>query len=104
MTPFTWALVGAAIVLIAVWPASQRLRHPQVQPLAAYLIFLTVLVMVGGALLALAGWLVSLLGLRGLLPPGGWTVAGTLLVAAGGGLVAAYAVSREPRRRKVRPD
>ena len=63
-----WTLIGImvlATLLLAAWPYAQHIRHPETRPLAAYLIFVTIIsaALAGG--IALSSALVLLLA-----PPG----------------------------------
>jgi hypothetical protein len=98
-----WGLIGALIVIVGAWPLAQRLRHPRVQPVAAWAIFLAVFAMVGGACLTAAAYVLSLVGVT----PPSLPVAvalGALVVLVPGLVAASWAIRREPRRHKVKPD
>jgi len=59
-------LIGAGLLVAAI-PYVMRIRHPRQKPLAAYLIFVFVLVTVAAVLFRLLVWLAGKLGLAGAL-------------------------------------
>lgn len=52
--PGIW--LAALIVLALAWPISQRFRHERLRPLAAYLLFTSVLTLVSGLLFMMFVW------------------------------------------------
>lgn len=96
--PVAWII--ALILLVACWPLSQRLRHERLQPLAAYLLFTTVLVLVS----AIVFW-VLVLGASALMPPASLEAAGAALVigllSLAPGLALAVWIVRRPQTRRM---
>ncbi|SIO47442.1 hypothetical protein SAMN05444722_2412 [Rhodovulum sp. ES.010] len=93
-------LIAAVVLLAACWPFAQRWRHPDQRPLAAYLIFASVLALVS----APPFWLISVLAqllLPGGVPTAGLTAVAVALVSLGAGVLAACRVVRRPPRRRM---
>jgi len=63
MSPEALGFTIGAVLLAAAVPYVARIRHSRQKFLAAYLIFVTVFAIVGGALFALLSWGASALGL-----------------------------------------
>jgi hypothetical protein len=60
MDDFWSSLIIGVIILAIAIPYVARIRHPEQKPLAAYLIFTSVFVVVAVVLFNLLGWLVAL--------------------------------------------
>lgn len=60
MGNFWISLIIGMLILAAAIPYVARIRHPEQKPLAAYLIFVTVFILVAVLLFSLLGWLVTL--------------------------------------------
>ncbi len=94
------AAVAGLLVLAGCWPLAQALRNDKLHPVAAYLLFVSVLGLVSAAIFA-----VLLRGAMAFLGPAalesaGAAVAITLLSLAPG-LAAARRVVRRPQRRRM---
>lgn len=95
--------VGVAVlVLLAGWPLAQRLRHEDQRPIAAFLIFTSMLILVAAVV-----WWGGLLVASAILPPevmeGDAVGAIILLVSVAAGFVAgSLLVKRPPSRRMPR--
>lgn len=96
--PVAWIIVLLALVLC--WPLAQSLRHEQLRPVAAYLLFTSVLVLVTAPVFLALAWIATLL-----LPAGaaGGTVTAlvTLLLSLLPGLAAARWIVRRPQNRRM---
>lgn len=95
-----WAWVIAFVALVACWPLAQVFRHEKLRPLAAYLLFVSVLALVSAAVfwlvLLVAGALVGAGRLEGSGP-----AAIVILVSLVPGLAAARWVVRRPQVRRM---
>lgn len=96
--PLAWIIV--LVVLVASWPIAQSLRHEKLHPLAAYLLFISVLVLVAASVFWLLVWVTfALLGptaLEGIGP----AVAVTL-VSLVPGFAAGWWIVRRPQWRRM---
>ncbi len=96
--PAAWIM--ALLLLIACWPISRALRHEQLHPLAAYLLFTSMLVLVSAIV-----FFVLLQAAAATLPPGALEGAGPALVVALlsllPGLIAGWLVVRRPQIRRM---
>lgn len=95
--PVGWIII--LVVLVACWPIAQSLRHEKLQPLAAYLLFTSVLILVAAAVFWVLIWggraLIGASALEGAGP----AVAITLLSLVPGFLAARWIVRRPQWRR-----
>lgn len=100
--PSAMAWAAALLVLAACWPLSQRWRHADQRPLAAYLVFASATILVAAAVF----WgLVSLAGLLLPEPAGDSTVARIvvpILSFVPALIVARWLVRRPPKNRMPR--
>lgn len=93
-------LVAAIILLGLFWPLAQRLRHKDLKPLAAYLLFTSVFVLVGSAVFVLIFWInLAVLPEGALRSPVAMTF--VLLIAAVPAFVAGFLVVRRPQIRRM---
>lgn len=53
--------VIALLLLVACWPVAQRLRHDNLHPVAAYLLFTSMLLLVSATLFWILIWIASLI-------------------------------------------
>lgn len=53
--------VIALVLLVACWPVAQRLRHDKLHPVAAYLLFTSMLLLVSTTVFWVAIWVASLI-------------------------------------------
>lgn len=58
VTPLAWIIAVAAIA--ACWPLAQAFRHEKLRPLAAFLLFVSMLALVGGAVFLGLTWLLAM--------------------------------------------
>ena len=98
LNPLVW--IAPIVLLVLFWPLVQRLRHKDLAPLAAYLLFASVFALVGAAVFMLA---VSI-GMA-VLPEGAMrTMAApliVLLIATIPAFFAAWLVVRRPQSRRM---
>lgn len=97
-SPFVWI---AVIVLLAIfWPLAQSLRHENLKPLAAYLLFTSVFALVSALIFSLAVWIGrALLPEAMMLAPMAASV--TLLVSIVPAFSAAFWIVRRPQVRRM---
>ena len=98
MATYGWLALLSLLTLTGAWPYTQRVRHPSISPLAAYLIFVVALaamtsVMLGMVSNLLAGHRAS----DNLQDPVG-TLGLFALTLAPGLLLASWLIQRPPRR------
>lgn len=65
MTPEIVIWSAAAAFLLLAWPLSRRMKHPDMKPLAAWLVFVSVFALAGGALFAALAGALALVGATG---------------------------------------
>ena len=97
LEPVAWII--AVVVLVACWPLAQRLRHEKLRPLAAYLLFVSVLGLVAGGVFWALAWVFKLSGPEGAL--GHVSASVIFLVALLTGYVAGRWVVRLPQERRM---
>ncbi|GAB4137300.1 MAG: hypothetical protein Tsb0016_02370 [Sphingomonadales bacterium] len=90
-------LIGVAILVAAV-PYVHAARHPDSKPLAAYLIFVTVLSVVGAGLFWLALTIAAMLVGAEMLSKPWVAIILIAIIAAPALLIARWAISRPPRQ------
>lgn len=96
--PVVWIIV--LLVLVACWPMSQALRHERLRPVAAYLLFTSVLVLVSALMFMVLVW--GALALAGpALLEGAAAAAITLVLALVPGLLAARWIVSFPQARRM---
>lgn len=98
-----WVLAGWVAFFLVAWPYVQRRRHPKTQALAAYLIFITVVVAVAGLLFFLISRLLLIAGGPGLLARP-LPALGAFLLAFLPAWFAGRALIRRPPKRPPRLD
>jgi hypothetical protein len=91
-------LVGIALLAAAI-PVAARVRHPEQKPFAAYLIFITIFVVVTMLLFNLLGWLAGLLGLGAALEEVGAILLLAVLASLPALGLAIWQVRKPPMRR-----
>ncbi len=97
LEPVAW-LVGA-LLIVGCWPLAQGMKHPDQSPLAAFLLFASLLALAGAAVFRGLVWLVALAGFDA------GPVTGTAIMLAAllaGTLAGRWIVRRPPRRRMPR--
>jgi len=94
---WTLALIAGALGIAAV-PWVRRIRHPEQKPFAAYLVFMTVFLLVAAFSYALLIWLISLLGLQSLLDGGLGATVFLLLTFVPAFLLGTWQGSKPPLR------
>jgi len=98
LQPMAW--IAALLVLVACWPISQALRHPRLRPLAAFLLFTSVLALVSAgifwALLLIVGALFGAAALEG--PVAAVVI---VLISLLSGFAAGRAIVRRPQVRRM---
>lgn len=97
MTPEIVIWSAAAAFLLLAWPLSRRMKHPDMKPLAAWLVFVSVFALAGGALFAALAGAISLVGATGALDRPAWAILAALLVIAPALAAARASVRRPPR-------
>ncbi|KZY47413.1 hypothetical protein A3731_29885 [Roseovarius sp. HI0049] len=90
-------LVIALLATGACWPLAQKMKHPDQAPLAAFLLFASVLGPVAAAAYFVLTWIVTLL--AGTTPGPGTGVVCLVAAALAGGTSARQVIRRPPRRR-----
>ena len=95
--PLVWII--AVVLLIGCWPLAQRLRHEKLRPLAAYLIFVSVLALVSGGVFWALAWIFTLSGPQSAL--GNVAAFILLLIALLAGFFAGWWVIRFPQNRQM---
>lgn len=91
-------LVGIALLAAAI-PIATRVRHPEQKPFAAYLIFITIFVVVTMVLFNVLGWLAGLLGLGSALKKVGAILLLAILASLPALMLAIWQVRKPPLRR-----
>lgn len=91
-------LVGIALLAAAI-PVAARVRHPGQKPFAAYLIFITIFVVVTMVLFNVLGWLAGLLGLGSALKEVGAILLLAILASLPAFALAIWQVRKPPMRR-----
>jgi hypothetical protein len=99
MTSYWTTLLLGAGMLVAAIPYVQRIRHPQQKPLAAYLIFVSVFLVIASVLFRLFLWLAAGTGLEGALDDTGPALLFIALVFLPAVAVAAWQARKPPWRR-----
>lgn len=90
----------AILVLALSWPVAQSLRHDKLRPLAAYLLFTSVFVLVAAAIFLLAVRLgAALLGVEAMEGPAAAFI--VLLLSLVPGFAAARWIVRRPQERRM---
>jgi hypothetical protein len=98
MTAEVLIWVAAVAFLFLAWPLAQRLKHPAMKPIAAWLVFVSAFALVGAAAFLALLWGFAGAGVTTALYEPVWAAV-TSLVAIGLAFAAArYAVRRTPRR------
>lgn len=95
--PVAWLI--AAALLVACWPLAQRLRHEKLRPVAAYLLFVSVLGLVAGGVFWALAWLFTLWGPDAAL--GNVAAAVIMLLSLGAGFVAGRWIIRYPQTHRM---
>lgn len=103
MGNFWFSLIIGALILAAAIPYVGRIRHPEQKPLAAYLIFMTVFIVVAVVLFSLLGWLVTLFELGHTLSRPGPAVLFLVLVFLPAILLAGWLARKPPWRQGPPP-
>lgn len=98
MTDYTIGLLIWLVLLVAAIPYIKRIRHPAQQPVAAYLIFLFMFVIVSSVLYGLLGWLASILGMGPMLARTGPAIVFLLLVLLPAFFAATWLARKPPWR------
>ncbi len=96
-TYWTALLLGAALLLAAI-PYVRKIRHPEQKPLAAYLIFISVFLVVAALLFRLLLWLAARLDLEAALDDPGPALLFIALVFLPAIAVAAWQARKPPWR------
>ncbi|HSJ47996.1 MAG TPA: hypothetical protein VLA26_04040 [Gammaproteobacteria bacterium] len=91
-------LVGVALLAAAI-PVAAHVRHPEQKPFAAYLIFITIFVVVTMVLFNVLGWLAGLLGLASTLKEVGAILLLAILASLPAFALAIWQVRKPPMRR-----
>jgi di/tricarboxylate transporter len=91
-------LVGIALLAAAI-PVAARVRHPEQKPFAAYLIFITIFVVVTMVLFNVLGWLAGLLGMASALKEVGAILLLAILASLPAFALAIWQVRKPPLRR-----
>lgn len=91
-------LAGIALLAAAI-PVAARVRHPDQKPFAAYMIFITIFVVVTMVLFNLFGWLAGLLGLGSALKKVGAILMLAILASLPAFGLAIWQVRKPPLRR-----
>jgi len=99
MSAYWTSLLLGAVLLIAAIPYVGRIRNPEQKPLAAYLIFVSVFLIVAAALFRLLVWLAGSLGLESALDDPGPALLFIALVFLPAIAVAAWQARKPPWRR-----
>jgi len=97
-TYWTGLLLGAGLLITAI-PYVRKIRHPQQKPLAAYLIFVSVFLVVASVLFRLLLWLAARLDLEGALHDPGPALLFIALVFLPAVAVASWQARKPPWRR-----
>jgi type VI protein secretion system component VasK len=96
--PLAW--IVALVLLALCWPLAQWLRHEKLHPLAAWLLFTSILVLVSAAVFLILLW-----GARLLLSPaalaGPGAAAAIVVLSLLPGLAAARWIVRRPQQRRM---
>lgn len=95
MGSFGWLSLVATIVLIAAWPYTQRVRHPAVSPVAAYVIFVVTFAAMASVLF---GMVTDLLYSTGSSTTLRHPIGALGLTLVPGFLLASWLIQRRPRR------
>jgi hypothetical protein len=93
------SLLLGTLLLVAAIPYVSRIRNPEQKPLAAYLIFVSVFLIVAAALFRLLVWLAGSLGLESALDDPGPALLFIALVFLPAIAVAAWQARKPPWRR-----
>lgn len=96
--PAVWFL--AVLALAACWPAAQAQRHAEMKPLAAWLLFTSMLAIVGGLSFSALALIAAALFGGDALGSGGPAFV-ILLLALAPGVMAGRAAVRRPQRRRM---
>ena len=98
MASYGWSALVSLIVLIVAWPYAQRVRHPAMSPLAAYIIFAATFAAMSTVLFGMVTSLLESTGSPATLrhPIGALGLLG--LTLAPGFLLASWLIQRQPRR------
>ena len=96
----SWMEVLLGLVLLAAAvPVVARIRHPEQKPFAAYLIFITIFIVVTMVLFNIFGALAGMLGLDSVLGETGLALALFVLAMLPAILLAAWQAGKPPMRR-----
>ncbi len=103
MGNFWNSLIIGVLILAAAVPYIARIRHPEQKPLAAYLIFVTVFILVAVLLFNLLGWLVTQLELGQTLDKPGPAVLFLVLIFLPAIILAGWLARKPPWRQGPPP-
>lgn len=97
VTPLAWII--ALAIIAACWPLAQRFRHEKLRPLAAFLLFVSMLALVGGVVFLGLTWIVTLASPA--TPMGTVPALGILLIAVVAGFFAGRWIVSMPQSRRM---
>ncbi|MDT3706537.1 MAG: hypothetical protein ROZ09_06885 [Thiobacillus sp.] len=97
----TMALIIWLVLLAFAFPYVRRARHPEVKPLAAFLLFVMLFSVVSGSLYFALLWIVLKMGWAAMLANALWALLFLVLVFAPAFLLARWMIKRPPLNRPV---
>lgn len=97
----TLALITWLVLLALAFPYVRRAKHPEVKPLAAFLLFAMLFSVVSGSLFFALSWLVLQLGWAPALADASWALLFLALVFVPAFLFARWMIKRPPLNRPV---
>lgn len=103
MSDYTIGMLVWIALLVAAMPYVNRIRHPDQKPVAAYLIFVFMFLIVSAVLYGVLGWLASALGLALLFGEVMGTVTFLALIFIPAFLMARWLARKPPWRSRVPP-
>lgn len=95
------ALIVWLLLLVSAVPYVRRVKHPEMQTLAAAMLFVTLVSVISGSLFFLLGWAASVAGWAHALGDPAFAVVFVVAVFLPGLLVARWAIGRPPWNRPV---